>query len=91
MRRQQMGAAWMEQQKRQQAQTRGQQVGADWLKRQSAGQLQQQEWTPPPTYAAEQSPSCLARLAKGFLYLLLVTVVLVVAYVCLSLALGGSF
>jgi hypothetical protein len=90
LRRRQMGAAWTEQQRRQREQGIQPQLGTDWLRRQSAEPLEQPRVVQ-PTFAVDESPSCLARLAKGALYLLLIGVILVVAYVCVTAVFAGSF
>jgi hypothetical protein len=90
LRRRQMGAAWTEQQKRQREQSIQSQIGADWLRQQSAEPLEQPRVVQ-PTFAVEERPSCVARLAKGALYLMLIGVILVIAYVCVTAVFAGSF
>jgi hypothetical protein len=85
-----MGAAWTEQQKRQREQSIQSQIGADWLRQQSAEPLEQPRVVQ-PTFAVEERPSCVARLAKGALYLMLIGVILVIAYVCVTAVFAGSF
>jgi hypothetical protein len=89
-RQQQMGAAWSEQQRRQQEQMRRQQMGADWLKKQRPSGLEEEPGLQ-PSYAVDEGPSCIGRLARTFFYLLVIVVVLFLAYACLSTALGSSF
>jgi hypothetical protein len=64
-------------------------MGADFLKQQSAEQLDQ-GWDLQPTYAVEERPSCVARLAKTIGYLLLIGFLLFVAYICVTVVLAGS-
>jgi hypothetical protein len=80
--------------RRQQEQMRRQQermrMGAAWLEQQRRRQLEEGRGLR-PSYAAEEGPSCIGRLVRAFLYLLLIAIVFFALFICLVAFLGSSF
>jgi uncharacterized membrane protein (DUF106 family) len=65
---------------------RQQEMGAAWLEQQRRRQLEEER-----SYAVGEGPSCIGRMARAFLYVLPIAIVLFFAFACLIVFLRSSF